>query len=168
MSENGDEAEKTLREWVTQEVTQQPLCITFPEARNFELKSGLIHPLPPFRGLENEDPHKFLKQFHVVFSGMKHHGVTKDHIKLRAFPFSVQDATKEWLYVLPPGSITSWNELAKLFLEKYFPEAKVSNLRRGILGIKQGKREALHTYWEQFKKLLVRSPQHGISDYQLY
>lgn len=32
MSENGDEAEKTPREWVTQEVTQQPLCITFLEA----------------------------------------------------------------------------------------------------------------------------------------
>ena len=75
---------------------------------------------------------------------------------------------KEWLYDLPSGSITSWNELAKLFLEKYFPEEKVSNLHRDILGINQGKREALHTYWERFKKLLVWCPQHGISDYQLY
>ncbi|XP_023772488.1 uncharacterized protein LOC111921147 [Lactuca sativa] len=99
---------------------------------------------------------------------MKPHTVTKDQIKLRAFPFSVQDAAKEWLYDLPSGSITRWNELAKLLLEKYFPEAKVWNLHREILGIKQGKREALHTYWERFKKLLVRCPQHDISDYQLY
>ena len=45
---------------------------------------------------------------------------------------------------------------------------RVSNLRREILGIKQEKRKALHTYWERFKELLVRCPQHGISDYQLY
>ena len=32
----------------------------------FELKSGLIHLLPTFRGLENEDPYKHLKEFHVV------------------------------------------------------------------------------------------------------
>ena len=84
---SGAEAEKTLREWATQEVNQYPLCITFLEAQNFELKSRLIHLLPTFRGLENEDPHKFLKEFHVVCSGMKPHAVTEDQIKLRAFPF---------------------------------------------------------------------------------
>nr|KAJ0227398.1 hypothetical protein LSAT_V11C100046190 [Lactuca sativa] len=99
---------------------------------------------------------------------MKPHVVTEDQIKLRAFPFSLQDSAREWLYELPSGSITTWTELAKLFLEKYFLETRVSSLRREILGIKQGKREALHTYWERFKKLLVHCPQHGISDYQLY
>ena len=84
---SGDEAKKTLREWATQEVNQQPLCITFLKADNFELYSGLIHLLPTFRGLENEHSHKFIKEFHVVCSGMKPHVVTKDHIELRAFPF---------------------------------------------------------------------------------
>ena len=50
------EPQVTLRQWATQDVTQQPLCITYPEAMNFELKSGLIHLLPSFRGVENEDP----------------------------------------------------------------------------------------------------------------
>ena len=63
--------EQTLRQWARQEVTQQPLCITYPAATNLELKSGLIHLLPTFRGLENEDPHKFLTEFHVVCVGMK-------------------------------------------------------------------------------------------------
>ena len=60
---NRDEAENTLKEWVTQEVNQQPLCISFPEAQNFKLKSSLIYILLMFRGLENRDPHKFLKDF---------------------------------------------------------------------------------------------------------
>ena len=64
--------ERTLRELATPDVTQQPLCIEYPvlEAA-FELKSGLIHLLPTFRGLENEDPHKHLKEFHVVCSSMR-------------------------------------------------------------------------------------------------
>ncbi|KAI3705049.1 hypothetical protein L1987_75280 [Smallanthus sonchifolius] len=159
--------EQTLRQWATHDVTQQPLCINYPAMENFELKSGLIHLLPTFRGLENEDPHKFLKEFHVVCSGMKPHNITEDQIKLRAFPFSLQDSAKEWLYYLPPGSVTTWNELARLFLDKYFPEVKASILRKEIIGIKQTKREALHTYWERFKKLCARCPQHGISEHQL-
>ena len=70
---SGDEVEKTLREKVTQEVNQHPLCITFPEAQKFQLKFEVIHLLPTFGGLENEDPHIFLKEFHVVCSGMKLH-----------------------------------------------------------------------------------------------
>lgn len=64
--------------------------------------------------------------------------------------------------------ITTWTILAKLFLEKYFPETRVSSLCREIIVIKKGRREALHTYYERFKKFLVCCPQHGISDYQLY
>ena len=64
--------ERTLREFAVPDVTQQPLCIGNPaQNTNFELKSGLIHLLPTFRGLENEDPHKHLKEFHVVCSGMR-------------------------------------------------------------------------------------------------
>ncbi|KAI3674749.1 hypothetical protein L2E82_51975 [Cichorium intybus] len=162
----GDE-EKTLRQWGERKDTQQPLCINYPNVENFELKSGLIHLLPTFRGLENEDPHKFLKEFHVVCSGMKPHNVTEDQIKLRAFPFALYDAAKEWLYYLPPGTITTWNDIAQAFLDKYFPEPKASSIRREILTLRQGRRESLHTYWERFKKLCARCPQHGLSEHQL-
>ncbi|XP_052619833.1 uncharacterized protein LOC111889560 [Lactuca sativa] len=159
--------EQTLRQWSRQEVTQQPLCITYPAATNLELKSGLVHLLLTFRGLENEDPHKFLTKFHVVCVGMKPHNVTEDQIKLRAFPFAVPDAAKYWLYDLPPGTMTTWVDLARLFLDKYFLEMKASTLRREIIRIKQHKREDFHTYWERFKKLCARCPKHGITEYQL-
>lgn len=77
--------------------------------------------LPSFRGLENEDPNKLLKEFHVVCVGMNPHEVTEDKIKLRACPFALQDSAKEWLYDLPPESVTTWNKLARMFLDKYFP-----------------------------------------------
>ncbi|XP_024037619.1 uncharacterized protein LOC112097222, partial [Citrus clementina] len=131
---------------------------------NFELKSGLIHLLPKFHGFAGEDPHKHLKEFHVVCSSMRPQGVTEEQIKLRAFPFSVDGLAKDWLYYLPPGSITTWNGLKKQFLEKYFPASRAANIRKDICGIRQLPGETLYEYWERFKQLCASCPQHQISD----
>ncbi|KAL0332926.1 UNVERIFIED_CONTAM: hypothetical protein Scaly_2194100 [Sesamum calycinum] len=120
------------------DLNQQPLCIEYPTLDvDFELKSGLIHLLPTFRGLVGEDPHKHIKEFHVVCSGMKPQGVTEEQVKLRAFPFSLGDKAKDWLYSLPSGTIVSWNELKKQFLENYFPTSRTTNIRKDISGIRQ-------------------------------
>ncbi|XP_027083776.1 uncharacterized protein [Coffea arabica] len=95
---------QTLRELAAPELTHQPLCITFPtlaENTAFELKSGLIHLLPSFHGLSGEEPHKHVKEFEIVCSSMKPPRVTEEQIRLRAFPFSLKDAAKDWLYYLP-------------------------------------------------------------------
>ncbi|KAF7831671.1 DNA-directed DNA polymerase [Senna tora] len=85
----------------------------------------------------NEDPYQHLKEFHVVCSSMKPERVTEEQIKLRAFPFSLDGAAKEWLFYLPAGSVTSWEEMMRLFLDRYFPSSRVINVRRDICGIKQ-------------------------------
>lgn len=131
---------------------------------NFELKSGLIHLLPKFQGFTGEDPHKHLKEFHVVCSSMRPQGMTEEQMKLRAFPFSFDGLAKDWLYYLPPGSITTWNGLKKQFLEKYFPASRATNIRKDIFGIKQLPGETLYEYWERFKQLCASCSQHQISD----
>ncbi|KAK4387402.1 hypothetical protein Sango_2346800 [Sesamum angolense] len=130
--------ERTINDMTSPDLNQQPLCIEYPDLEvNFELKSGLIHLLPTFRGLPGEDPHKHLKEFHVVCSGMRPQGVTEEQIKLRAFPFSLADQAKDWLYFLPSGSITTWNDLKRRFLEKYFPASRATTIRKEISGIRQ-------------------------------
>jgi hypothetical protein len=52
-----------------------PLCITYPEPAegkeaDFELKSGFLHHLPKFHGLNSEDPNKHLKEFQFVCGSM--------------------------------------------------------------------------------------------------
>ena len=87
--------ERTLRELAAPDLTQQPLCIQYPELNvSFELKSGLIHLLPNFHGLENEDPHKHLKEFYVFYSSMRPQRVTEEQIKFRVFLFSLKDRVK--------------------------------------------------------------------------
>ncbi|XP_051143996.1 uncharacterized protein LOC127260322 [Andrographis paniculata] len=93
---------------------------------------------------------------------MKPPGVTDEQIKLRAFPFSLKDAAKDWLYYVPPGSIDTWNDMKKKFLEKYFPASRAAILRKEICGIKQQSGETLHEYWERFNKLIIKCPQHQI------
>ena len=118
---------RTIRELAAPNVHYQPLCIQYPQLQvNFELKSGLIHLLPKFHGLASEDPHKHLKEFHVVCSTMRPQGVDEEQIKLRAFPFSLDGAAKDWLYYLPPIAITNWDGLRRIFLEKFFPASRTA------------------------------------------
>ncbi|XP_027118714.2 uncharacterized protein [Coffea arabica] len=158
---------QTLRELATPDLTHQPLCITFPtlaENTSFELKSGLIQLLPSFHGLSGEEPHKHVQEFEVVCSSMKPPGVTEEQIRLMAFPFSLKDAAKDWLYYLPAGSITTWAQLKKKFLEKFFPASRAASLRKEICSIKQYSGESLYDFWERFTKLCARCPQHQISE----
>ncbi|KAK8636612.1 hypothetical protein V6N13_124354 [Hibiscus sabdariffa] len=122
-------ADQTIHELAVAPAVQQPLCITFPQGETpFQLKMGLIHLLPTFHGLPIESPHKRLYEFHLVCSSMKPHGVSEDQIKLRAFPFSLSNIAKEWLFYLPPNSITTWTDLNSKFLDRFFLVAKASKI----------------------------------------
>ena len=86
--ETNNMANRTLKELAAPDVNYQALAIQYPDLNaGFELKSRLIHLLPKFHGLVGEDPHKHLKEFHVVCSTIKPQGVEDEHIKLTAFPF---------------------------------------------------------------------------------
>ncbi|XP_026418562.1 uncharacterized protein LOC113313977 [Papaver somniferum] len=81
---------------------------------------------------------------------------------LQAFLFSLVDQAESWLYCLPPGSITTWNGMKKLFLEKYFPASKVASIRKEISGIVQFNEESIYEYWDRYKILLASYPNHQI------
>ncbi|KAL0404316.1 UNVERIFIED_CONTAM: Retrovirus-related Pol polyprotein from transposon.6 [Sesamum radiatum] len=160
--------ERSIKDMTSPDLNQQPLCIEYPGLEvDFELKSSLIHLLPTFRGLAGEDPHKHLKEFHVVCSGMRPQGITEEQVKLRAFPFSLAEQAKDWLYFLPSGSITTWNDLKKQFLEKYFPASRANKIRKEISGIRQFAGESLFEYWDRFNDLIKRCPHHQIPDHLL-
>ncbi|RDX73598.1 hypothetical protein CR513_46774, partial [Mucuna pruriens] len=161
--ENND---RTLKELATLDVVYQPWCMQYPQlepAQTYELKSGLIHLLPKFHGLAGEDPHKHLKEFHVVCSIMRPQGIPEDYIKMKAFPFSLDGAAKDWLY-LQPALFNTWGDMKRTFLEKFFPASRTASIRKEICGIRQHTEETLHEYWERFNKLCATCPHHQISE----
>jgi len=130
------ERQQTLKELATPNVENQPLCINIDNNVNFELKSGFIHLLPTFNGLTGEDLHTHLKEFHMVCVGIKPNGVDEEQVKLKAFHFSLKGAANAWFFSVLPGSIGTWNAMKKIFLEKYFPASRVTNIRKEICRIR--------------------------------
>jgi len=147
--------QQTLKELAAPNMENQPLCKNIDINVNFELKSGFIHLLPTFNGLAGEDPHTHLKEFLMVYIGMKLNGVDKEQVKLKAFPFSLKEVAKAWLFSILPGSIGTWIAMKKIFLEKYFPASRVANIRKEICGIQQSHEETLSEYRERFEQLCI-------------
>ncbi|KAM1024684.1 hypothetical protein ACFX2C_037939 [Malus domestica] len=146
-----------------------PLCIQYPAAAQgktdkFELKSSLLHHIPKYHGLSMEDPNKHLKEFEVVCSSMTPVNVDGNILKMKAFPFSLMDKAKDWLYELAPGTVTSWESMKRAFLEKFFPTSRIILLRKKISGIQQEEGESFPTYYERFKSLVASCPQHQMKD----
>ncbi|CAN6685878.1 unnamed protein product [Malus baccata var. baccata] len=146
-----------------------PLCIQYPAAaqgktEEFELKSSLLHHIPKYHGLSMEDPNKHLKEFEVVCSSMSPINVDGSILKMKAFPFSLMEKAKDWLYELAPGTVTSWESMKRAFLEKFFPTSQVILLRKRISGIQQEEGESFPTYYEHFKSLVASCPQHQMKE----
>ncbi|CAN6704235.1 unnamed protein product [Malus baccata var. baccata] len=146
-----------------------PLCIQYPTAaqgktEEFELKSSLLHHIPKYHGLSMEDPNKHLKEFEVVCSSMTPVNVDESILKMKAFPFSLMDKAKDWLYELAPGTVTSWESMKRAYLEKFFPTSRIILLRKKISGIQQEEGESFPTYYERFKSFVASCPQHQMKE----
>ncbi|RDX69696.1 hypothetical protein CR513_51149, partial [Mucuna pruriens] len=148
-------------ELATLDVVYQPWCIQYPQlepAQTYKLKSGLIHLLLKFH-----DPHKNLKEFHVVCSTIRPQGILEDYIKMKVFPFSLDGAMKDWLYL----QLVLFNirgDMKRMFLEKFFPASRTVTIRKEICRIRQHSRETLHKYCERFNKLCAICLHHQISE----
>ncbi|XP_057738901.1 uncharacterized protein LOC130955917 [Arachis stenosperma] len=148
-----------LEQMLLQDINHQPFAIHYPKLDvDFELKAGFIHLLPKFYGRDDEDPHKHLKEFHMVCCTMVLRGVNEDQIKLRAFPLSLEGVAKDWLLYLPDGVVQSWVDLKKLFLLKFFPASRARAISKAIIHIKQSQGEDLYNYWKRFNRLIASYP----------
>ncbi|XP_050909268.1 uncharacterized protein LOC127123046 [Lathyrus oleraceus] len=90
---------------------------------NFQLHPSTTNQLERkhFTGKVNEDANKHLQRFLTMSNTLKIDGHTEEAKKLRMFPFTLAEEAEEWLYSLPAGSITSWEEMEKASLNEYFP-----------------------------------------------
>jgi len=137
--------ERTLREMAAPDFTYESLGIQYPdEDVPYVLKTRLIHLLSKFHGLLGEDPHKHHKEFHIVCSTMKPPDVQEDHIFLKAFLYTLEGVAKDWLYYLALRSISSWDDLKSVFLEKFFLASRTTAIRKDISGIWKLSGESLY------------------------
>jgi len=120
-----------------------------------------------FGGSSIEDHNLHFSVFLEVCDTLKINGTSTDAIRLCLFAFSLRDTTKAWLHSLPPGSISTWEELTKAFLAKFFPPSKTVSLRNQITSFTQREDETLYEAWERFKDLLRLCPHHGLQKWMV-
>jgi len=80
--------------------------------------------LPEFTGLE--DAYLFLREFEEVYSILHFSNIPGDVVQMKLIPFTSKDSAKHWMYGLAARSVTSWDDFVKLFLRKYFTNAKIA------------------------------------------
>ncbi|XP_073154031.1 uncharacterized protein [Henckelia pumila] len=124
-------------------------------ANQFEIKPAIIQMIQnsvQFGGTSIHDPNAHIANFLKICDTFKHRGVSDDAIRLRLFPFSLRDKAKAWLNSLSAGSITTWEDMAKAFLTKYFPPSKSMKLRTDIKTFSQSEQETLKYGNQNYRK----------------
>ncbi|GKC63578.1 hypothetical protein Tco_1096176 [Tanacetum coccineum] len=85
---------------------------------------------------------------------------------LRAFPMSLTGAVNRWLINKPSGSITTWEDLKTKYLSKYSQPARTVKKMEEINNFQQEPDENLYQAWERFKEILMKCPQHYLTEMQ--
>ena len=125
----------------------------------------MISLLPTFHGLDSENPYVHIREFEEVVATFHSQPNAIESSRLRLFPFSLKDKAKSWLYSLRPRSIRSWEQMTRVFFNKYFSHHKTTSLRRQILTFSQKNNQTLYQVWERFKDLLNMCPHHGYENW---
>nr|GEW62796.1 reverse transcriptase domain-containing protein [Tanacetum cinerariifolium] len=93
---------------------------------------------------------------------IKVNGVTDDALRLYLFPHSLTHHATAWFDRLPMISINTFEQMAKMFLGKYFPPSMVTKLRNEITNFRQRPDESLFEAWERYKLSIDRCLNHNM------
>nr|GEW49692.1 reverse transcriptase domain-containing protein [Tanacetum cinerariifolium] len=142
-----------------------PIAPIAIQATNFGLKNDMIQQVQnscQFHGLPGDDANKHLDKFLHVTQSIKVNGVTDDALRLYLFPHSLTHHATVWFDRLPRNSINTFEQMAKMFLGKYFPPSMVTKLRNQITNFRQCLDESLFEAWERYKLSIDRCPNHNM------
>jgi hypothetical protein len=132
---------------------------------HYEVKPRIIKLVAtkPFRGLEDDNPYRHIKEFTMICNTVQQEGVPATWFKWNLFLFSLEHEARRWYTLASVEAKGNWDELVKKFLLKFFPISKVQYLRRQLLTFRQGEDEGIDEAWDRFNELLERGPNLGFS-----
>nr|GFA81265.1 reverse transcriptase domain-containing protein [Tanacetum cinerariifolium] len=122
-----------------------PIALISIQTTNFGLKNDMIQQVQnfcQFYGLPGDDANKHLDKFLHVNQIIKVNGVTDDALRLYLFPHSLTHHATAWFDHLQRNFINTFEQMAKMFLGKYFPPSMVTKLRNEITNFRQ------HTFYK--------------------
>nr|GEZ69570.1 reverse transcriptase domain-containing protein [Tanacetum cinerariifolium] len=124
--------------------------------------NGRVQNSCQFHELLSDDANKHLDKFLHVTQSIKVNGVTDDALRLYLFPHSLTHHATAWFDRLPRNSINTFEQMAKMFLGKYFPPSMATKLRNEITNVRQRLDESLFEAWEHYKLSIDRCLNHNM------
>ncbi|GJX82346.1 reverse transcriptase domain-containing protein [Tanacetum coccineum] len=74
-----------------------------------------------FDGYLRADPHDHIREFLAICDMFKYGETQSKAVKLLIFPYFLSDKAKTWFNELNEESITSWEQMRKAFINRFFP-----------------------------------------------
>ena len=79
-----------------------PPRMSAPPTEQLVIRPHIVPLLPTFHGMESENPYSHIKEFEEVCNTFQEGGAAIDLMRLKLFPFTLNDKAKVWLNSLRP------------------------------------------------------------------
>ncbi|GJU44186.1 reverse transcriptase domain-containing protein [Tanacetum coccineum] len=116
-----------------------------------------------FDGYLRVDLHDHIREFFAIYDMFKYGATQSEAIKLLIFPFSLCDEAKTWFNELNEESITSWEQIRRAFINKFFPPSLFNRLLLEIRNFSQLVCESLTDAWLRLKSMLRKYQGHSLN-----
>ncbi|GJV43056.1 hypothetical protein Tco_1427592 [Tanacetum coccineum] len=140
----------------------------FDKDAKFEVKGQFLKEFydNTFSESENKDANEHIERVLDIVHLFTTPDVTQDQLMLRVFHILLTGAASRWLRNEPASSITTWEILKGNSLSKYCPPSRTAKRMEEINNFQQEPDETLYQVCEQSKELLLRCPQHYLTNMQ--
>ncbi|GJZ99194.1 reverse transcriptase domain-containing protein [Tanacetum coccineum] len=116
-----------------------------------------------FDGYLQADPHDHVCEFLAICDMFKYGETQSEAVKLMIFPYCLSDKAKTWFNELNEESITSWEQMKRVFVNRFFPPSLFNRLLLKIRNFSQNECESLTEAWLRLKNMLRKCHGHGLT-----
>ncbi|GJS89949.1 reverse transcriptase domain-containing protein [Tanacetum coccineum] len=116
-----------------------------------------------FDGYLRADPHDHIREFLAICNMFRYGKTQSEAVKLMIFPLSLSDEAKTWFNELNEESITSWEQMRKAFINRFFSPSLFNRLLLEIRNFSQNICESLTEAWLRLKSMLRKCHGHGLT-----
>jgi len=138
--------------------------------KGVEMKPALLSLITTnhFSGLDQEKPFNHLAMLYELCGTLGTDSDDEKVVSLRLFCFSLIGKAKTWLQSHLNQKLTSWGDVEKKFLPRFFSLSKYISLKATIKTFSHGVGEQFCEVLERYKALLKKCLNHGSDDITQY